>query len=112
MTRDKGIKGKPRMGKNGRLPNRCFLLDIANEIGELVETKNISYGNSFAQAGDFLRLLYPDGITVDKYGDALLLVRIFDKMKRIATDKDALGEDPYRDIAGYGILAVWQRQQK
>lgn len=100
------------MGKNGRLPNRCFLLDIANEIGELVETKNISYGNSFAQAGDFLRLLYPDGITVDKYGDALLLVRIFDKMKRIATDKDALGEDPYRDIAGYGILAVWQRQQK
>jgi hypothetical protein len=36
----------------------------------------------------------------------LLLVRIFDKLKRIATSKQAFEEDPYKDIAGYGILGV------
>lgn len=40
----------------------------------------------------------------------LCLVRILDKMFRIATDKDALGESPYRDIAGYGILGAVKDQ--
>jgi len=84
---------------------------IATEIGELVEEKNRAYGDSFSQAGAFLRLLYPDGLVKEKYDDALTLIRMFDKMKRVATDKDALGEDPYSDIAGYAILAVWQRQK-
>lgn len=82
--------------------------NMGKEIGELVEKKNAAYGDSFAKAGDFLRLLYPQGISPDKYDDALALVRIFDKQMRIATDKDALGESPYRDIAGYGILGAVQ----
>ena len=81
-------------------------LKTATEIGNLVEEKNAAYGSSFAKAGDFLKLLYPAGISPDKYTDALLLVRIFDKCMRIATAKDALGESPYRDIAGYGILGA------
>lgn len=79
-------------------------LSIAQQIGELVEQKNAAYGSSFAKTGDFLRLLYPDGIVPEKYDDALLLVRVFDKQMRIATDRDALGESPWCDIAGYGIL--------
>jgi hypothetical protein len=81
-------------------------LKIATEVGQLVEQKNAAYGSSFAKAGDFLRLLYPDGIPPQKYDDALVLVRIFDKQMRIATDRDALGESPYRDILGYGILGA------
>lgn len=27
-------------------------------------------------------------------------------MKRIATDRDALGESPYQDISGYGLLGL------
>jgi hypothetical protein len=81
-------------------------LDLATEIGKLVEEKNRAYGDSFAKTGDFLRLLYPNGIPPEKYGDALCIVRIFDKLKRIATDKDALGESPYRDIAGYALLGL------
>ena len=77
---------------------------IAAAIGQIVTEKNSAYGSSFLKAGDFLRLLYPGGIKPDQYGDALLLVRIFDKQMRIATHKDAFGESPYRDIAGYGIL--------
>ena len=85
--------------------NNAFL-QIATEIGILVDEKNKAYGDSFAKTGEFLRLLYPNGIPPEKYGDALCLVRIWDKMKRIATDKDALGESPYRDIAGYALLGI------
>jgi len=81
-------------------------LQIATEIGALVGEKNKAYGDSFAKTGEFLRLLYPDGIPPKKYGDALCLVRMWDKMKRIATDRDALGECPYRDIAGYALLGI------
>jgi len=79
---------------------------IAQQIGELVEQKNAAYGNSFAKTGEFLGLLYPNGILPEQYDDALLITRIFDKLQRIATDCDALGESPYRDIAGYGILGA------
>jgi hypothetical protein len=79
---------------------------IAMEMAELLPAKNEAYGSSFEKSGEFLRLLYPDGLKVEQYKDALLLVRIFDKQTRIATKKDAFGESPYRDIAGYGILGA------
>lgn len=81
-------------------------LAIANEIGTLVAEKNAAYGSSFSKCGEFLRILYPDGLKPDQYQDALLLVRIFDKQMRIATAKEALSENPYRDIAGYGLLGA------
>lgn len=80
--------------------------ELANQIGELVDVKNAAYGNSFEEAGAFLKLLYPDGIPPEKYGDMLCVVRIFDKLKRIATKKDAFGESPYQDIVGYGLLGT------
>jgi hypothetical protein len=81
-------------------------LPIAQQIGDLVEQKNAAYGSSFEKAGAALRLLYPEGIAPAQMDDALLLARIWDKMQRIATDRDALGESPYRDLAGYGILGA------
>lgn len=80
--------------------------EIAEQIGKLVTEKNQAYGSSFKTSAVALRLLYPDGIQPKSYRDALLLVRVWDKMMRIATDKDALGESPWRDIAGYGILGA------
>lgn len=80
--------------------------ELAEQIGNLVEEKNAAYGNSFDQAGDFLRLLYPNGIPPESYGDMLCVVRIFDKLKRIATRKDAFSESPYGDIIGYGLLGL------
>jgi hypothetical protein len=84
---------------------------IAAEIGALVTEKNAAYGSAFEKSGAFLRLLYPGGIEPEQFDDALLLVRIFDKQMRIATAKDALGESPFRDIAGYGILGAWKDEQ-
>jgi hypothetical protein len=83
---------------------------IGTEMGRLVDRKNAAYGHSFKKSGDFLRLLYPDGIKPEQYQDMLALVRIYDKMNRIATDKDAFGEDPFSDIVGYGLLAVGMRR--
>lgn len=80
--------------------------EIAKEIGDLVAEKNKAYGNSFEKCEEFLKILYPDGVVVDQYGDMLCIVRMFDKFMRIATDKDALGESPFKDLAGYSILGI------
>jgi hypothetical protein len=85
---------------------------IAEETGLLVEEKNAAYGSSFAKTEAFMQLLYPNGIASDQLGDALLIARIFDKLMRIANRKDAFGESPYRDIAGYGILGASLHEQQ
>ena len=81
----------------------------AKEIGELVSEKNLAYGNSFNTAGVILFALYPDGIKTTQYQDMLAVIRIVDKLYRIANKKneaDQMGESPYNDIAGYGILGA------
>ena len=79
---------------------------IGSEIGKLVEQKNQAYGNSFSNSRDVLKVLYPNGITPEQYGDMLAITRIIDKLFRVATKKDAFGESPFKDIAGYGILGA------
>lgn len=83
---------------------------LGQKIGELVEQKQAAYGDSFGKSGDVLRILYPNGISPDQIDDALSIVRIVDKLFRIATDKDAFGETPYRDIAGYGLLGAYRAE--
>jgi len=73
-------------------------------IGKLVAEKQEAYGDSFGKSDRILEILYPDGIKVEQYNDMLTMARIIDKLFRIANDKDALGESPYRDICGYGLL--------
>lgn len=84
---------------------------FAAEIGKVVDEKNKAYGNSFAEAGEFLKILYPSGIPLESYNDALTLTRIFDKLKRIATNNDPFGEDPFFDIAGYAILGAFNNKR-
>ena len=79
---------------------------IAIEIGKLVEEKNVAYGSSFLKSEKILKILYPNGIKPEQYKDMLAITRIIDKLFRIATQKDAFGENPFKDIAGYGILGV------
>lgn len=85
---------------------------IGAELGRLVDAKNRAYGNAFGKSGEFLRLLYPDGIKPGQYDDMLALVRVFDKQMRIATDRDALGENPWMDIGGYSVLQLRDLEDK
>jgi len=80
---------------------------MGEEIGKLVESKNIAYGDAFGQSGKILEVLFPDGVPVEKYDDLLFLVRTIDKLFRIASRRmDAFGENPFSDIAGYAILGA------
>ena len=79
---------------------------IGTEIGRLVQEKNLAYGSSFLKSEKILKVLYPDGIKPDQYKDMLAITRIVDKLFRIASRKNAFGESPFKDIAGYGILGV------
>jgi hypothetical protein len=74
------------------------------QIGKTVDEKQIAYGDSFHKSGRVLEILFPYGIKPEHYDNALYIVRILDKLFRIATDNDKDGEDPARDIAGYSIL--------
>jgi hypothetical protein len=85
---------------------------LARDVGQLVDEKQAAYGDSFGAAPAFLRLLWPDGVGPDQYDDLLTIVRIFDKLKRIATNKDAFGESPYRDIGGYALLGMWKDEKE
>lgn len=78
--------------------------EIGAAIGRLVEKKQKAYGRSFERTGEILRIIYPYGIKPAQYDDLLAMTRILDKFFRIATDKTALGEDPWQDVAGYGLL--------
>jgi hypothetical protein len=86
---------------------------LGTEIGKLVDTKQEAYGDSFNRSGDVLRSLYPQGIKPDQYDDALAIVRIVDKLFRIAThgDKDPMKESPFSDIAGYGLLGAARHEK-
>ena len=79
---------------------------IGTEIGKLVDEKNEAYGSSFEKSEQILKVLYPEGIKPEQYKDMLAITRIVDKLFRIATKKDAFGENPFKDIAGYGILGI------
>ena len=77
---------------------------IAIKIGQLVDEKNKAYGDAFNKSNEFLEILYPNGVQPEQYSDMLAIVRVFDKLMRIATDKEALGENPWSDVGEYGIL--------
>jgi hypothetical protein len=78
-------------------------ISTANRIANLVEKKNESYGDSITSSEALMKILYPNGISHEQYKDSLLVVRILDKLKRIATNNDSFNENPWDDIAGYGI---------
>ena len=77
---------------------------IGQEIGDITAQKNEAYGSSYDQSGRILAILYPGGVQPEQYQDMLAVVRVIDKLFRIATRKDAFGESPWRDVAGYGVL--------
>jgi len=81
-------------------------VEIGTEIGELVTEKNAAYGNSFEESSKILKILFPNGVLPGDYRNLLTITRVLDKLFRIATDEKALGEDPWKDVAGYSLLAI------
>jgi len=82
-----------------------IFMQLATDLGKLLAEKNQAYGDAFSKTTQILTLLYPQGIKVEQFKDVHVLVRMLDKMSRIAQDNDPMGESPYKDLAGYAILA-------
>lgn len=85
---------------------------IGSDIGKLVTEKNTSYGDSFKNSGEIFKFLFPDGIPPEKYTIALALVRILDKVFRLATNPNYNNENCWQDIAGYAILMLGYEKGK
>jgi hypothetical protein len=94
-----------RSGEHGRpLSEALTYQALGSEVGSVVDQKQAAYGDSFGRSGGVMHILYPNGIAPGQLDDALAVVRIVDKLFRIATSRDAFGESPARDIAGYALL--------
>ncbi len=76
---------------------------LGKAIGALVDEKNLQYGDAFNRGGSILEVLYPDGVRPEQYRDMLGVIRVVDKLFRVANGKQGQ-EDPWQDIAGYGLL--------
>src|SRR5690606_25963644 len=43
--------------------------ELGKEIGSLVDRKQKQYGDSYGKSGEILRVLYPNGVKPEEYGD-------------------------------------------
>ena len=85
-------------------PNGFY--DIASELAEMLTDKNRKYGDSYARMAHVLPIFYPEGVPGNHLLDAVFILRIIDKLMRIASAQSDDEEDPVADIAGYAILRM------
>lgn len=81
---------------------------LGADVGRLVERKQREYGDATRKAGAILHLLYPDGIAPEQYADLHGIVRVADKLCRIANGNQG-DESAWVDVAGYGLLGAARR---
>lgn len=88
---------------------------LGSDLGVLITDKQRQYGDSVTKSGKILAVLYPEGVPLHAYYDALMVVRVLDKLSRIAqrgpNGQDLGGESPWKDIAGYGLLGQAKDEQ-
>lgn len=96
--------------RNGK--SETYWHKLGKQIGDIVADKNAKYGSAYRSSADFLKVLFPNGIPVDRYQEVLLMVRMFDKMQRLATGCGGDTEDPWMDLAGYSMLGVESSQHR
>lgn len=80
---------------------------VCDNMAVALEAKNKAYGDSVNNSTKIVRLLYPNGIRPEQLDDFLIVIRVLDKLSRIARgDKKAFGENPWNDVQGYATLQV------
>lgn len=93
----------------------------AKELGALVDSKQEAYGDSFGRA----HKVFEELLAEYRYGSSyiipkellphlLTLTRMVDKLFRVVKNPtgDRMGESPYRDIAGYALLAAAREEDR
>ncbi|MBA4495119.1 hypothetical protein ACFO25_10010 [Paenactinomyces guangxiensis] len=81
---------------------------LGQRIGQLVDRKQKEYGDSWGKAAGILEKLYPDGVKPEHYHNMLGIVRVIDKLSRIANGNQG-EENAWADLAGYGLLGYFDK---
>ena len=80
---------------------------VASDVAVIVEEKNKEYDSAFEKVSKILFILFPNGIPTNKYHDAAILIRVLDKVCRIANTNDkGVKKDAWLDICGYALLRL------
>ncbi len=95
---------------------------LGKEIGAFTDQKQKAYGNSVDKAFEVMKVFLreyknPDNtytIPESLLRHLLLQVRIIDKQNRIFSNPngDLMGESPYTDITGYGMIGIDMTEKK
>ena len=86
--------------------------EILGEVASIVEEKDKAYGGAVDEVGKFLKILFPNGILPEQFDDLTFILRIFDKLKRMARDPNSLNEDTCQDLIGYASLWLRSRRKR
>jgi len=102
----KVVKGKLKTKKKKKGDTEYSFHSLGEELADMLDNKNRQYGDSYARMAHVLPMFYPDGVPGDHLLDAVFILRIIDKLMRIASAQGDDMEDPVKDIAGYAILRM------
>jgi hypothetical protein len=93
----------------GVKPESEKLRELGQKLGDTVYEKNIRYGSAYKSTAACMKILYPQGIKPGELQDATIIVRVLDKLARIANGHF---DDSWSDIAGYGLIGTSLHEKK
>jgi len=96
---------------------KSLYVRLGKQLADMLCEKRDAYGDNLKSTGEFLRILYPEGIPPSAYDELATVIRVMDKLFRIANKQahDTVGdawkdkESPRWDVAGYGLAMVVDR---
>jgi len=83
----------------------------ASRLAAILDFKHSSYGRTFYKIPKILEILWPGGIKCEEYEQLLAIIRVLDKIARLSNNTQDK-EDPWSDIAGYGLLMMKEEISK
>jgi predicted transcriptional regulator len=84
------------------------LQETVNSAVATFVTKKKEYGNTDEIVVSAMKALYPSGVPLERYYEAIFTLKILEKLSRLSST--SLSEerlrDAYKDVVGYGLLGV------
>lgn len=82
---------------------------VLQEMSELAEAKFQTYGNTYEQVGELMKILYPHGVYLETAADIAfysILTWVLGKLCRYATSLDPAARlDSLKDMTVYAAMA-------
>lgn len=107
------MKTKSKLEIPKELEHQRRFIEIASELGFKTARKNHDYGSAFEKVVEIFKVLYPNGIPVHQYGNATLMVRMYDKFCRMSNENPKFfNEDCWHDLMGYCLVRLVSKEKE